>query len=112
MCALIDAGVYTANLAADVYYDDNVDSAEAKDGTVGTSGTLTKNVAVAGVCDAADITYTAVTGSSVEGLVLYKFDTADTSSPLIAWVTFTAVTPNGGDISIQWDAGANKIFKL
>jgi len=38
-----------------------------------------------------------------------------TESPLIAYIdtaTGLAVTPNGGDITIAWDSGANKIFKL
>lgn len=38
-----------------------------------------------------------------------------TDSPLIAYIdtaTGLPVTPNGGDITIAWDSGANKIFKL
>ncbi|GAI46620.1 unnamed protein product, partial [marine sediment metagenome] len=39
----------------------------------------------------------------------------DVSSPLIALIdtaTGLPVTPNDGDITIAWDNGANKIFKL
>lgn len=41
--------------------------------------------------------------------------TWSTESPLIAYIdtaTGLPVTPNGGDITIAWDSGANKIFKL
>jgi len=39
----------------------------------------------------------------------------ESTSRLIAWIdtgTNLPVTPNGGDITVQWDAGANRIFKL
>jgi hypothetical protein len=38
-----------------------------------------------------------------------------TDEPLIAYIdtaTGLPVTPNGGDITIAWDSGANRIFKL
>lgn len=41
--------------------------------------------------------------------------TYSTESPLIAFIdtaTGLPVTPNGGDITVAWDSGANKIFKL
>ena len=37
------------------------------------------------------------------------------TSPLIANIdvaTGLPITPSGGDIIVQWDTGANKIFKL
>ena len=42
-------------------------------------------------------------------------DVANTAQRLIAWLdtgTNLPVVPNGGDINITWDTGANKIFKL
>ena len=69
----------------------------------------------AGVADAADTTFTSVSGDTVEAIVLYK-DTGDAAtSPLIAYIdtaTGLPLTPNGGDVTITWDNGANKIFKL
>lgn len=76
---------------------------------------LTGKTAVDGVADANDVTFAAVSGDQAEALVLYKFVTADTDSPLIAYIdtaTGLPVTPNTGDIIIQWSDGANKIFKL
>lgn len=55
-------------------------------------------------------------GAACQWLLIFKDDgAADASSPLIALLqdaTGLPVTPNGGDIIIQWDAGVSKIFKL
>jgi len=71
--------------------------------------------ATLGVCDAADVTLSTVTGDVCEALVIFKDTGEPTTSPLIAYIvdaTGLPITPNGGDIIIQWDSGANKIFKL
>jgi len=70
---------------------------------------------VAGVADAPDVTFLAVTGAVSEAIVIVKWVTNAADSPLIAYIdsaTGLPVTPNGGDIGITWDAGADKIFKL
>jgi hypothetical protein len=70
---------------------------------------------VAGVADAPDVTFLAVTGDECEALVLVKWVTNAADSPLIAYIstaTGLPIIPNGGDIQVVWDAGANKIFKL
>ena len=59
--------------------------------------------------------FTSVTGASIEAIVLYKDTGTDSTSPLIAFIdtaTGLPITPNGGDIIVTWDNGANKIFKL
>ncbi len=65
--------------------------------------------------DAADVVFSAVTGDPSEALVIYK-DTGDAAtSPLIAYIDTAAglpVTPSGTDITVTWDSGVNKIFKL
>jgi hypothetical protein len=79
------------------------------------SGNLAGKSSTAGVADASNETLTAVTGSAVSQLVLAKNTGSDATSPLIANIdtaTNLPVTPNGGDITIAWDNGANKIFKL
>ena len=82
---------------------------------VATSANLGTKTVTLGVADAADITFTAVTGDPSEAVIIY-LDTGDAAtSPLIAYIdaaTGLPVTPNGGDIEIVWDSGANKIFKL
>ena len=71
----------------------------------------------AGIADANDTLFTGVSGPTVGALVLFRSTgTANGSDwPLLAYIdtaTGLPVGPNGGDITVQWDNGANKIFKL
>lgn len=86
---------------------------------VNTAVSLTGSTGNFGVADANDITFLAVTGSystsNVTYILLYKDTGSAATSPLIALIdtaTGLPLTPNGGDITIQWDNAANKIFKL
>lgn len=107
---LVDTDDYSVDLANHDFLND-IDAGAR----VATSSNLAGKTATAGVADANDATFSAVTGDVSEALAIYK-DTGDPStSPLIAYIdaaTGLPVTPNGGDIVIQWDDGANKIFKL
>ncbi len=51
-----------------------------------------------------------------EALVIYQHTGVDATSELIAYidtgVTGLPVTPNGGDITVTWDSGSDKIFKI
>lgn len=70
-------------------------------------GTKTIGTVAAGVFDAADTTFTALTGDAVESLILFKDTGAEATSKLIAfWDTATGLplTPNGGDVTVQWNA--------
>lgn len=70
---------------------------------------------VAGVADAPDVTFAAVTGAVSEAIVIVHWVTAAADSPVVAYIdtaTGLPVTPNGGDIQVVWDNGADKIFKL
>lgn len=109
-CVLIDAAEYTVDLADDDFLDD-----VAADARVGTAQTLGSKTTTAGVFDAADVTFSSVSGAQCEGILIYKATGTESTSPLIAYIdsaTGLPVTPNGGDIQIQWDNGSNKIFKL
>lgn len=105
--ALVDTGTYTYN-SADQFYS-SVSSA-----VVGTPQTIGSKTFTNGVFDGGDVTFTAVTGSSIEALVLYVDTGSAATSPLVAFidtsVTGLPVTPNGGDISITWNASG--IFQL
>ncbi len=107
--ALVDTGTYTYSTAHDFYND-------VSTAVIGTPQTLASKTVTAGVFDAADVTFTSVTGSSVEALVIYKDTGTASTSPLIAYIDTVSsglpVTPNGGNITITWDNGANKIFAL
>lgn len=107
---LVDTGAYTVNLATHEFLSDIAAGAR-----IATSGNLTAKTSTAGVADADDIVFTAVTGVNCEALVLYKDTGVAATSPLIAYIdtaTGLPVLPNGGNIKVVWDNGANKIFKL
>ena len=107
---LVDTGAYTVNLATHQFLSDIAAGAR-----VATSANLGSKTVAAGVADAADSLFTAVSGPSVEAVVLYKDTGTAGTSPLIAYIDTASglpVTPNGGDITVVWDNGANKIFKL
>lgn len=107
---LVDAADYAVDLANDEFLDDIPAGAR-----VATSPNLTGKTSTAGVADADDATFSTVAGDESEALVLYKDTGVEGTSPLIAYIdtaTGLPITPSGGDIIVQWDAGANKIFKL
>ena len=60
------------------------------------------------------MTFTAVTGNTVEALVIYIDTGVAGTSRLVAYidtgVTGLPVTPNGGDITITWSGSG--IFQL
>ncbi len=105
--ALVDTGTYTYS-ASDQYLT-------SLTGVVGTAQTIGGPKTVTnGVFDGADVTYTSVTGSSVEALVIYVDTGTAATSPLVAYidtgVTGLPVTPNGGNITITWSVSG--IFSL
>lgn len=107
---LVDTALYTPNLATDQFLSIIPGGAR-----VATSPAFASKTSTIGVADAADVTFSLVSGATVEAIVIYKDTGAAATSPLIAYIdtaTGLPVTPSGGDIIIQWDAGANRIFKL
>lgn len=107
---LVDSGTYTVNLSAHEFLADVGAGAR-----IATSGAFTGKATTGGAADANDVTFTSVTGASIEAIILYKDTGTDGTSPLIAYIdtaTGLPITPNGGDIIVTWDNGANKIFKL
>jgi len=100
-CILIDTADYTVDLAT----HDNLDDVPG-DARVATSGALTSKTVTDGVADAADVTLSSVTGDTCEAIVIYKHTGTESTSRLIAYIdtaTGLPLTPNGGDITIQWD---------
>lgn len=84
--------------------------------TLGVPITLANKSVAGGAFDADDVTWVAATsGNTLEGVVIYKDTGNPATSPLLAYIdTITGfpLTTNGGDITIQWDNGAYKIFSL
>lgn len=105
-CALVDTGTYTYNSAHD-FYDD-------VSGVVGTPQTIGTKTYTNGVLDGDNVTFTAVSGNTVEALILYLDTGSSATSRLVAYidssVTGLPVTPNGGDITVSWNASG--IFAL
>lgn len=109
-CALVDTATYTYSPAHEFY--------SSLSGIVGTDQEIlskTFGVVAEGVFDGTDLTFTAVSGASVEALVLYRKNAgANTTWPLIAYidtgVTGLPVTPNSGNITVTWNASG--IFAL
>jgi hypothetical protein len=113
---------YTPNLATHKFVSDVTTAG----GTlVATSAALSSKTVALGVADAADITFSAVAaGAAIPYLLVFQSsavtgggDVAASAQRVIALIDSSTgvalpVTPNGGDITIAWDAGANRIFKL
>lgn len=107
---LVDGADYTPNLATHDFLDDVPGAAR-----VATSGALTGKTATDGVADANDVTFTSVSGDPFEYVLIYKHTGVESTSQLIALfdtATGLPTTPNGNDILLAFDNGANKIFKL
>lgn len=105
--ALVDANTYTYSAAHQFL--------SSLTGVVGTAQTIgaTKTY-TDGVFDGANVTYTAVSGNTAEAIVLYIDTGVAGTSRLVAYldtgVTGLPVTPNGGDITVSWNASG--IFAL
>lgn len=101
---------YTANLSTDEFWSG------ISANLLNTSQTLGSKTVTAGVFDAADVTFTAVTsGSTVKAVVIWKDTGTPSTSPLLVYIdTITGfpLATNGGDITITWDNGSYKIFSL
>jgi hypothetical protein len=107
---IVDEADDTIDLALD---EDLADRAAAS--RVATSGAFASKTTTAGVADAADVTLTSVTGDVGESIDIYQHTGTEATSLEIANIdtaTGLPVTPNGGNITVQWDSGANRIFKL
>lgn len=116
---LLDAASYTPNLATHQFLSD-VPAAARKGNSGGTTDadapTLGTKTVTDGVADAADVVFATVpAGAALEYILLYASTGVEATSRLIALIdtaTGLPVTPNGGNITVAWDSGANRIFKL
>jgi len=104
--ALVDTGTYTYSAAHEFLSD--------LSGVVGTAQTIANTTVTNGTFDGDNVTFTAVTGNSVEALVFYIDTGVAVTSRLVAYIdtgqTGLPVIPNGGDIDITWDVAG--IFTL
>lgn len=106
---LIDAD-YTYNTGHNAY--DDIGAGDR----VATSAALTSKTTTGGAFDAADVTFTALTGSAVRAWALFKDTGTESTSPLIAFFDTVSgggalnFTPNGGNFTLSF--GASGIFTI
>ena len=104
--ALVDTNTYNYNAAHEFQ--------TSLSGVVGTAQTIGSKTFAGGVFNGDDVTFTAVTGAQAEALVIYIDTGSAATSRLVAYIDADVfnlpVTPNGGDITVSWNASG--IFKL
>ncbi len=67
----------------------------------------TNGVVAVGTFDAADTTFTSLTGDQFESLILFEDSGVEATSDFVArWDTATGLplTPNGGNVTVVWSA--------
>lgn len=106
-------GSFNVNLAGNVFLSDIPNTVWRARGTY-----LTSKGVAAGVASAANTVVAAVgsAGSATAVAIVLVNETAASNTSLLGAYIDTATgmpfLPNGGDIQINWDTGANCIFKL
>lgn len=108
---LVDSADYTVNFVTHDNLDDVAAGGRVATATLGSITLTPSQISSKSMVkfDAADTTFTGVTGDQSEALILYKDTGVESTSKLICYmdsatVTGLAVTPNGGDITLQWSA--------
>jgi len=107
---LIDTTKYTVSISGHAWLSDI--SADAR---VATSAPFSSKTTAAGVAGAASATFTSVSGPECKALAIYRDTGTASTSRLIAYITSATglpVTPNGGTITVVFDSGPNKVFRL
>ncbi len=107
--ALIDAQDYTVNTDTHEFLS-SVATAAIVD-----SGTIANITVTNGEFDGDNVVMSNVTGDQCEAVVIYKDTGSSATSPLICYIdtaTGLPITPNGGDITLDWDDSNDYIFKL
>jgi hypothetical protein len=106
---LVDTNDYTPDTTNHQFLDDIPAGARVA------SANLSNTSVSSGVFDADDVTFSNVSGDECEALVIYQDTGTASTSLLVAYIDNAnglPVTPNGGDITVEWDNGGNKIFAL
>ena len=78
---LVDTGAYTPQTAVHQYLSDVAGSSR-----VAGPMTLTAKTTTGGAADAADVTFTSVSGPSIEAIIIYSDTGTESTSPLIAYI--------------------------
>ena len=111
-----DGGGSLNNVTDITFYTQVGDTARVKtyDAALAATGIGGKTV-TSGVADGFDCTLSATSGQPVGAIILWADSGSPSTSRLIGWIdtgTGLPASPNGGDITVQWSAGASRIFML
>lgn len=105
---LVDTGAYTYS-ASHQYLSDVAAGAR-----IATSGNLASKTVINGTLDFADVVFSAVSGASVEAVILYHDSGVEATSRLICYKdtgeTGLPLTPNGADVNFTVDAAGFLTF--
>lgn len=104
---LIDVNEYTVDLATDIDLDDIPEAA------IISESALTNKSLDGTTFRADDLTFISVEGNDIGAVVLFFSQDTNADSKLIAYLDNAPefpITPDGTDIIISWDTGANGIF--
>ena len=114
-----DTGDIRAMLVRSTYVFDAADKFLSDLGAVdnGRTASLTGKTVTSGIADAADTSVVATANVACNALILFQHTGSDATARLIAYVDSPSVglpmSPGAGQtVNINWDNGANKIFKL
>lgn len=109
--SLIDTGAYTPN------FDTNEFFSIIPGAAVISTATITGKTTTDGVFNGDDSTFLSVPAISptIEVVLIWKDTGVAATSPLIAYIdsaTGLPVQPSGGNLTVVWDNGTDKIFRL
>ena len=109
--ALVDTADYTVDLTTHEFRDATGLSAGIEE----TSSNMTLvDAATDGIVDANDVTFTSTTGDACEGILVYQNVGSAATDRLLFWWDSASGLPVtlGGDVTVAWDNGTNKIAKI
>jgi hypothetical protein len=108
---LVDAA-YVYDVAHD-FLDDVAAGAR-----VATSGNLANKTTTDGVCDADDVSFVALSGDDVTGIIVYVDSGVEATSSLLVYYdrlstgSLINFSPGGLDATVRWSNGSTKMFQL
>lgn len=98
---LVDA-TYTFNVAHDFLDDVGAGT------RVGTAQALASKAIITDgnnrALDAADTTWTALTGDPVVAVIIYVHNASDAAARLLGFIDGISITPDGSDVTLRWAA--------
>lgn len=103
----VDA-TYTPNIATHQYHS-------SLTGIVCTSSNLASKSWTGGVADAANVTFPTVTGATIVRWIVYQDSGSSSTSRLVAMYDTASglpTIPDGTNITVTWDNGASRMFRI